>query len=154
MDYQTHLKTPAGMLLISANDNAVTQIQFVDTAGRDRPNPITNLAAGQLIEYFERKRKIFKLPLSFRGTPFQESVWRSLMDIPYGQSVSYMYVARQIGRPKANRAVGSANGKNPICIVIPCHRVIAADGTLGGYTGGLWHKEKLLALEKIPYKSK
>lgn len=101
----------------------------------------------QINEYFNKKRKIFDLPLDLEGTEFQKRVWNQLSKIPYGKTASYKDIAAKIKNSKAFRAVGTANGRNPICIVIPCHRVIAADGTLGGYTGGLHIKTKLLALE-------
>lgn len=113
-------------------------------------NAVTNIladAAKQLEEYFAGKRTDFDLPFDIAGTPFQKQVWKALSKIPYGKTVSYRDIAKKINNPKAVRAVGSANGKNPLCIIVPCHRVIAADGTLGGYSGGLDIKTKLLALE-------
>lgn len=104
-------------------------------------------AIQQLQEYFEGKRKAFDLPLSFYGTDFQEDVWRALMRIPYGQTRSYRQIAEAVSRPKACRAVGMANHVNELLIVVPCHRVIGADGSLTGYGGGLDAKEKLLLLE-------
>ncbi len=101
----------------------------------------------QLQEYFSGQRKQFGIPLDLQGTDFQKQVWKELSLIPFGKTVSYKDVARRIKRDKAFRAVGTANGKNPVCIVIPCHRVIAADGTLGGYSGGLEMKKNLLSLE-------
>src|ERR1700688_3149557 len=102
----------------------------------------------QLREYFAGKRTEFSLPLAPEGTAFQRSVWRQLQAIPYGETISYGELARRVGNPKASRAVGSANGANPLPIVIPCHRVIAGDGTLGGFGGGLPTKQTLLALER------
>ena len=104
-------------------------------------------AARQLDEYFARRRRTFELPLSVSGTPFQEQVWLTLAEIPYGETISYAELARWVGRPQAFRAVGQANGANPIPIILPCHRVIAADGSIGGYGGGLPTKRRLLALE-------
>jgi methylated-DNA-[protein]-cysteine S-methyltransferase len=101
----------------------------------------------QLREYFAGKRAAFDLPLAPEGTAFQRSVWRQLQEIPYGETISYGELARRVGNPKASRAVGSANGANPVPIVIPCHRVIAGDGTLGGFGGGLLTKQTLLTLE-------
>ncbi len=103
----------------------------------------------QLTEYFSGKRKKFNLKLDLQGTAFQNQVWKELLNIPFGKTLSYKDVAQNIQKPKAVRAVGTANGRNPICIVIPCHRVIAADGTMGGYSGGLPLKKKLLALESL-----
>jgi methylated-DNA-[protein]-cysteine S-methyltransferase len=104
-------------------------------------------AEAQLDEYFLGKRKKFDLPLDVPGTPFQKRVWRELSRIPYGKTCSYRALAMKIKKQKAYRAVGSANGKNPLCIVVPCHRVVASNGTLGGYSGGLAIKSKLLELE-------
>jgi methylated-DNA-[protein]-cysteine S-methyltransferase len=106
-------------------------------------------ATRQLKEYFNGDRKQFDLPMDIEGTDFQKKVWEQLSKIPYGQTYSYSDVARKIKNAKAVRAVGSANGKNPLCIIVPCHRVIAADGTLGGYSGGLPMKIKLLEGEQI-----
>lgn len=108
---------------------------------------ILNKAIKQLQEYFSGQRKIFDLPLDLVGTEFQRKVWRQLSKIKYGKTFSYKDIAHQIKNPKAFRAVGSANGKNPICIIIPCHRVIANDGSMGGYSGGPKIKTKLLELE-------
>jgi methylated-DNA-[protein]-cysteine S-methyltransferase len=101
----------------------------------------------QLQEYFAGARRVFELPLNPQGTEFQHRVWRALGEIGFGEVCDYAHIARRIGQPKATRAVGQANGRNPIPIVIPCHRVIASDGTLGGYSGGLPIKRQLLALE-------
>ncbi|UCG04621.1 MAG: methylated-DNA--[protein]-cysteine S-methyltransferase [Candidatus Heimdallarchaeota archaeon] len=101
----------------------------------------------ELKDYFERKLQNFSISLDLRGTTFEISVWKELQKIPYGETRSYIDIARVIGNPSASRAVGRANGNNPVAIVVPCHRVIASNGTLHGYGGGLWRKEKLLALE-------
>jgi methylated-DNA-[protein]-cysteine S-methyltransferase len=110
-------------------------------------DPILREAKRQLSEYFQGKLKRFRLPLDLRGTPFQRKVWRALLDIPYGETRSYAQIAAAIGSPKAVRAVGAANGANPVAIIVPCHRVIASSGGLGGYSAGLDCKRKLLALE-------
>jgi methylated-DNA-[protein]-cysteine S-methyltransferase len=103
----------------------------------------------QIDEYLAGRRLVFRLPLDIdQGTPFQQRVWKALMDIPYGQTLSYKDVAQAIGQPSATRAVGGANGMNPLPIVVPCHRVVAADGTLGGFSSGLAIKKKLLGLEQ------
>jgi O-6-methylguanine DNA methyltransferase len=104
-------------------------------------------AAVQITEYLEGKRRDFELALDLRGTEFQLAVWRALCAIPFGETISYAEQARRVGHPKAPRAVGAANGANPIAIVVPCHRVVNADGKLGGYGGGLALKARLLALE-------
>jgi methylated-DNA-[protein]-cysteine S-methyltransferase len=106
-------------------------------------------AAKQLYEYLDGKRKVFDLPLTPTGTPFQTKVWHALQMIPYGETRSYKQIAETIGNPKASRAVGMANNKNPIAIFIPCHRVIGSNGTLVGYAGGLKMKEQLLYIEKL-----
>jgi methylated-DNA-[protein]-cysteine S-methyltransferase len=109
-------------------------------------------AESEVLEYLEGKRKKFSVKLEVVGTPFQKQVWSELQQIPFGKSVSYKELAENIKNPKAVRAVGTANGRNNFCIIIPCHRVIAADGTLGGYSGGLPFKRHLLKLENIAYK--
>jgi methylated-DNA-[protein]-cysteine S-methyltransferase len=109
---------------------------------------ILNKAEIQLTEYLDGKRKQFDLPLDAEGTTFQKNVWRELAKIPYGETYSYKKLAEKINNKKACRAVGSANGRNPLSIIVPCHRVISADGTLGGFAGGLKIKKKLLELEK------
>lgn len=112
-------------------------------------NPeFTGEAVKQLREYFDGKRKTFDLPINLKGTPFQVKVWKSLQDVPYGETKTYKEIAQMIGNPKAVRAVGSANNKNPVPIVIPCHRVIGSSGSLVGYGGGLDKKEILLSHEK------
>ena len=110
---------------------------------------ILSKAVRQLKEYFAGRRKRFSLPLDLSGTPFQKRVWKELTKIPHGKTRSYQAIALRINNPKAVRAVGSANGKNPFCVIVPCHRVKAADGSLGGYSGGSKIKKRLLRLEKI-----
>ena len=121
--------------------------QDVPAGSGQEQTPVLQEALRQLGEYFDGTRKVFDLPLQPRGTAFQQRVWRALCDIPYGQTRSYTHLAAQIGRPKACRAVGMANHKNPIPILIPCHRVVGADGSLTGYAGGLAMKKALLDLE-------
>ena len=155
MNY-AYLDTPVGTLLIAGDAAAVLQITF-PSHGRaakaeagwveSERGPVGE-AVRQLREYFAGERVGFDLPMAPRGTEFQRSVWRQLLGIPYGETISYGELARRVGNPKASRAVGSANGKNPLPIVIPCHRVIAGDGTLGGFGGGLPTKKILLALEQ------
>jgi methylated-DNA-[protein]-cysteine S-methyltransferase len=148
------LDTPVGTLLI-AGDDALRTIRFPRESRARKPEPhwvesrrgVVGDALAQLREYFAGRRKEFDLPLDPAGTPFQQSVWRRLRDIPYGQTISYGELARRVGNPNASRAVGAANGHNPIPIVIPCHRVIGANGSLTGFGGGLPIKKKLLALE-------
>ncbi len=106
-------------------------------------------AVKQLKEYFAGQRRAFDLDLNFTGTPFQNRVWKALAQIPFGETVAYKDIARKIDHPKAVRAVGTANGKNPFSIIVPCHRVIAADGSIGGYGGGLAVKRRLLEIEQV-----
>ena len=151
-----YLESPIGTLLIAGDESTIRRIEFPrkGTPGRPEPHwresmrgPVAE-AVRQLLEYFARKRTSFDLPLAPEGTPFQRSVWRHLQDIPYGETISYGELAKRVGNPKASRAVGAANGKNPLPIVIPCHRVIGSNGTLTGFGGGLPTKEALLGLEK------
>ncbi|MEO8050548.1 MAG: methylated-DNA--[protein]-cysteine S-methyltransferase [Acidobacteriota bacterium] len=150
-----YLDTSIGTLLIAGDDVALHRIAFPEHGRAAKPEPEwqesqrgpVGEAARQLREYFAGKRAEFDLPLAPAGTAFQRAVWRQLQQIPYGETISYAELARRVGNPKASRAVGSANGANPLPIVIPCHRVIASDGTLGGFGGGLPTKQMLLALE-------
>ncbi|MBV8845225.1 MAG: methylated-DNA--[protein]-cysteine S-methyltransferase [Bryobacterales bacterium] len=150
-----YIETPIGKLLIAGDADSVRHIRFPEkgaAASADAgwiegaTGPLRE-SARQLKEYFDGRRMEFDLPLLPEGTQFQKSVWRKLQDIPYGQTISYGELARRVGSPKASRAVGAANGQNPIPIVIPCHRVIGANGKLTGFGGGLPTKEALLALE-------
>ena len=144
--------SPIGRLLVVAEGKAVTEIHFPNKRVRpardwEEGSPLLRRAAKQLEQYFAGRRKAFDLPLEPRGTEFQRAVWAELQRIDYGGTVSYGELATRIARPKAVRAVGAANGANPIPIVIPCHRVIGANGKLTGFGGGLPTKKKLLALE-------
>jgi len=156
--------SPVGPLVAAANDQGVCLLEFADRRSIERqmavlrrrfdaalvPGTHRNLdqLRTELDEYFAGGRSRFDVPLVMRGTPFQESVWRRLLDIPYGTTMSYDGLARAIGRVGAQRAVGRANGDNRIAIVIPCHRVVQKDGKLRGYGGGLWRKQFLLDLER------
>lgn len=138
-----------GLLRINVRDGCVTAIEFVAREEQPAcPDATTSLACRQLAEYFDGWRTGFDLPLSLHGTDFQRRVWLVLAAIPYGETCSYGEVARRLGRPGAPRAVGTANGRNPVAIVIPCHRVIASDGSLGGYSAGVLRKRWLLEHEK------
>lgn len=146
------LETPIGHVLVAGDYKAVRLVNFERTSQPDpvwfeSPEGPVREAARQLEAYFGRKRETFDVPLSPFGTPFQLRVWEELRRIPYGETVSYGELARRIGHPSASRAVGAANGANPIPIIIPCHRAIGADGSLTGFGGGLPAKRKLLALE-------
>ena len=152
--YYCYFETPIGELLLAGDDDGLAMIGFPQGSMRRDPErdwiynekPLAS-ACGQLGEYFSGKRKSFDLPLQFDGTEFQVSVLKALQDIPYGETVSYGEIARRIGKPKAVRAVGAANGRNPLPIVVPCHRVIGSSGDLTGFGGGLDTKEALLRLE-------
>ena len=135
-------------LEIAYNDSAITAITRTDAPIGGTPSPLSDEAARQLKEYFAGERKSFDLPLEAHGTAFQEKVWAALRDIPYGKTCSYGDIARAIGNEKACRAVGGANNKNPLCIVVPCHRVVGANGKMVGYGGGLDMKTLLLELER------
>jgi O-6-methylguanine DNA methyltransferase len=150
------------VLHLAATDRGICGLSFVESTLQfltemaratgieewDRDSgPVLNQAAAQLDEYFNTRRREFQLPLDLHGTPFQQKVWNALLDIPYGKTRSYAELARSIGAPKAFRAVGAANGANPIAIIIPCHRVISSGGGLGGYGGGVPLKKRLLELE-------
>lgn len=142
------IETPIGPLTLQADEAAVTAIRFGADGAQDA-SPLLDAAEAQLREYFAGTRRTFDLPLAPRGTAFQQRVWAALRTIPYGETRTYGELAAAIGSPSASRAVGMANHHNPIPIIIPCHRVIGANGTLTGYTGGLEIKRKLLALEGI-----
>jgi len=142
---------------IAEEDGAICRVFFSGDKAADRlvkngfeqgETPLIKKAAAQLREYFDGKRKTFDLPLAPRGTEFQLTVWKALQAIPYGKTCSYGQLADKIGNPKACRAVGMANNRNPITIIIPCHRVIGSNGSLTGYAGGLDLKDKLIMLEK------
>jgi methylated-DNA-[protein]-cysteine S-methyltransferase len=151
----TEVPSPLGPLLLAADHSGLRHIDFMNGRHEVRPNPSWRHDASpfgeavrQLQAYFAGQLETFDLALSPQGTPFQLAVWRLLCEIPYGQTISYGELARRLGNPNAARAVGLANGSNPIPIVIPCHRVIGSNGKLTGYGGGLPIKEKLLALER------
>ena len=149
-----YYSSPIGMLKIKADEDAITEVYFVDEKISPpnfkitkTTNPQIVAAAKQLDEYFHKERVKFDLRLSPNGTEFQKEVWGKLNDIKFGKTSSYLAIAKQLGDENKNRAVGMANGKNPIAIIIPCHRVIGADGSLVGYAGGLERKKWLLQHE-------
>lgn len=160
----TRIPTPLGPMVAAATDDALCLLEFADrrmlptqlnrltryVPGVLAPgdNDVLRTVAGQLEEYFGGSRRTFDVPLRTPGTDFQERVWKELGKIPPGETISYGTLARRIGRPSAVRAVGKANGDNRVAILIPCHRVVGADGTLTGYGGGLWRKKRLLELER------
>ena len=149
MIYQYSYETKLGSVTIVEEDGALLAITTHRTyEGIKQETPLINEAYRQLSEYLLGERKRFDLPLNPQGTVFQQQVWKALCDIPYGETRSYKQIAEAIGNPKAVRAVGMANNRNPLLIVVPCHRVIGANGKLVGYAAGIEKKEILLKLEK------
>jgi len=154
--FYKEIKSPLGKLKLVASANALVGVLWggegpdrrrLDAEKLEKHHPVLTEAERQLSEYFAGTRTQFELPLEPRGTEFQKKVWRSLRRIPFGTTKSYAEIARAIGSPRACRAVGAANSKNPLPIVVPCHRVVGANGALTGFGGGLETKAKLLALE-------
>ena len=151
MTQTLYFDSPLGLMMAQEQDGAIIALDFVQAPRPDDTLAETQLlleAKRQVLEYFAGKRRNFDLPLAPKGTPFQQRVWQALRAIPYGQTRSYGQIAAAVGNPKAGRAVGGANHRNPISLVQPCHRVIGANGRLVGYGGGLDKKEALLALEQ------
>ena len=151
MNYQL-LDTPIGTLRLVSKDSKLARVEFqgqhqIQTGEQLETDSTLDAAAKQLREYFAGRRQYFELSLDPVGTSFQQEVWTSLRAIPFGQVRSYRDIAHEVGRPKAVRAVGAANGRNPIPIIVPCHRVIGSDGSLTGFAGGLEIKKLLLKLE-------
>jgi methylated-DNA-[protein]-cysteine S-methyltransferase len=150
------IRTSLGTLLLIAADDALTGLHFVngkhvpaiDPAWLDEPgHPLFTHCAAQVEEYLAGERGKFDLPLAPKGTAFQQRVWREIAKVPFGETITYSQLAARAGAPGSARAAGAATGRNPISLVIPCHRIVATDGSLTGYAGGLARKEKLLALE-------
>jgi methylated-DNA-[protein]-cysteine S-methyltransferase len=146
--------SPLGPLLVAETSEGLNRLDFLDEAtpfeapdGWVEVDRLPSGALDQLDAYFRGDRQSFELPLAPQGTPFQRTVWRALERIPYGTTASYREVATAIGKPEAVRAVGAANGRNPLAIVVPCHRVVGSDGSLTGFAGGIERKAALLALE-------
>ena len=146
----TWIDSPVGTLRLAEENGAITELKFEEWDGKTKKaeTELLSRAERELAEYFAGQRREFTLPLAPKGTEFQRRVWEALLTIPYGETRSYGEIAALIGSPKASRAVGSANHRNPISIFIPCHRVIGADGSLTGYGGGLEAKTVLLDLEQ------
>ena len=148
----TYLNSPLGTLRLTGDSAGVSAISCLDSPvpdlplARDLPAPMQQ-AYDQLVDYFNGIRKDFTFLMTPIGTPFQQRVWEALLAVPFGQTRSYMALSRELGDEKAIRAVAAANGRNPLAIVIPCHRVIGSDGSLTGYAGGLWRKQWLLEHE-------
>lgn len=142
------IKTPLGTASITGDANGITEISILSEGDLSKEIPATlKEPVQQLLEYFDGKRTHFDFRINPQGTEFQQKVWHELLQIPFGKTVSYMDITKKLGDVKAIRAVASANGKNPLWIVVPCHRVIGTDGSLTGYAGGLWRKKWLLEHE-------
>ncbi len=152
MFYFSTYQSPLGNINIYVEDDYLIEVEIyqpnTNPLYKKAETPLIREVKKQLDEYFSHRRKQFDLPIKFNGTPFQLRVWQELAKIPYGETISYKELASRIGSPKACRAVGGANNKNKIGIIIPCHRVIGADGSLVGYAGGVHLKQQLLAIEK------
>lgn len=160
MLFRMTMPSPVGSLTLVGSDAGLAAVLWeqerpgrvrLEVVGEDPAHPVLAKAERQLGEYFAGARTCFDLALDFHGTDFQKAVWAALLTIPFGQTRSYAEIARQIGKPGAARAVGAANGRNPISIIAPCHRVIGMDGSLTGFAGGLEAKKFLLALENRPH---
>jgi methylated-DNA-[protein]-cysteine S-methyltransferase len=148
MQYQTSFNSPLGCLILKSDGQAITSISFSEVVLHEENTcEVFDSCKTQLQDYFSGKLLAFDLPLSPEGTEFQQRVWAELLKIPYGETITYMELAVRLGDPKCIRAAGTANGKNPIAIIIPCHRVIGAGNKLTGYAGGIWRKKILLELE-------
>jgi methylated-DNA-[protein]-cysteine S-methyltransferase len=149
--YCTYYKSPLGVIKITATDNYISSIHFIDNEAEvitdGKTTPLLNQCVEELIEYFNGMRNNFNIPVHQAGTVFQSKVWSELMNIRFGRTISYMDLAKRLGDPKAIRAAASTNGKNQLCIVVPCHRVIGSNQSLVGYAGGLWRKKWLLEHE-------
>lgn len=158
--YFKQIKSPVGMLTLIADSKSLVALLWEDDKPSEKKypglelsenHPILKRTESQLKEYFKGKRTKFDVPYTFYGTEFQRNVWKALSRIPYGKKKSYAEIAKEVRSPKAFRAVGAANGKNPISIIVPCHRVIGADGSLTGFGGGIDNKKFLLDLESVKH---
>jgi methylated-DNA-[protein]-cysteine S-methyltransferase len=149
MQYVSYMESPMGLIEISGDDEFVRSVLFVEEVKEESEvvSEVIKECRQQLSEYFDGDRREFELSLSQAGTDFQQRVWAQLMTIPYGKTISYMQMAKALGDPKCIRAAGTANGKNQLAIIVPCHRVVGSNGTLVGYAGGLNRKRWLLELE-------
>jgi methylated-DNA-[protein]-cysteine S-methyltransferase len=157
MTFYTYVESPLGQILLTSDGSSLSGLYLEGQRYEPTPtsdwtqtggSPLFSSAATQLAEYFAGSRTHFQLPLAPLGTPFQQEVWRRLKDIPYGTRVSYGAIAQAMGTPQSARAVGAAVGRNPLSIIIPCHRVVGKDGALTGYAGGIERKQTLLTLEE------
>lgn len=148
MQYQISYNSPVGFLILTSDGQSVSSVSFSENDIQEKqPCEVLEKCREQLDQYFSGKLLTFDLPLAPKGTEFQQKVWNELLKIPYGETITYMDLAVRLGDAKAIRAAGTANGKNPIAILIPCHRVIGAGNKLTGYAGGIWRKKMLLELE-------
>ncbi|CAA9531340.1 MAG: Methylated-DNA--protein-cysteine methyltransferase [uncultured Segetibacter sp.] len=147
----TYYKSPVGILKIAGTENYISQITFIDNDNEyiqpSGNTPLLNECVEELIEYFNGKRLSFNIPIYQKGTDFQTKVWSELLNINFGKTISYMTLAKRLGNPNCIRAAAAGNGKNSICIIVPCHRVIGSNLQLVGYAGGLWRKRWLLEHE-------
>jgi methylated-DNA-[protein]-cysteine S-methyltransferase len=150
MPQTAHINTPLGIVQITGDEDGIQKICFIDVGAElDKEIPTAlEPCATQIQEYFDKKRTTFDLKLNPQGTDFQQKIWANLLNVPFGKTETYLTMSRRYGDEKAIRAVASANGKNPIWLVIPCHRIIGSDGSLTGYAGGLWRKKWLLDFER------
>ncbi len=150
--YYTYYESPIGLIKIGGTETYISEIMFIDDKqqiqyGEPGVSDVIHQCTEQLIEFFQGKRKIFDIPIHQEGTAFQTKVWSKLTEIPYGKTISYLDLSKQMGDEKAVRAVAASNGKNKISIIAPCHRVIGTSKNLVGYSGGLWRKKWLLQHE-------
>lgn len=150
--YYTYYESPVGLLKIGGTEHYIAEVSFIDNEdemvhGEPGISDIIHQCTEELIEYFAGRRKNFSVPVHQEGTEFQKRVWSELLEIPFGKTVSYLDIAKRLGDPKVIRAAASANGRNKIAIIVPCHRVIGSDKSLTGYSGGLWRKKWLLQHE-------
>lgn len=145
------MPSPVGRLVIRGTAEYISAVMFMDEqAGNDDTDvpPLLHTCAQQLQEYFDKKRRVFDFPMQQPGTAFQQAVWQQLTTIPFGETITYLALAKRVGNVKSIRAVGTTNGRNNLAIVVPCHRVIGSGGALTGYAGGLWRKQWLLEHER------
>lgn len=145
--YIDYYESPIGIIEIKTDVDNLISLGFIEQRGPDSPNDLLIEIKSQLKEYFERLRKTFDIPYIVKGTMFQETIWKECAKIPYGHTLTYKELALRGNFPKASRAVGQVMAKNPIPIIIPCHRIISSSGKTGGYSGGIWRKKYLLGLE-------
>ncbi len=146
--FWVYIDSPLGLIEIGATADGISSLLFVEQRrSTSLSSPLLEMAQAQLDEYFSGRRRQFDLPFDLHGSAFQQRVWAQVNKIPYGQTLSYADIARALGNPRSTRAVGMAVGKNPVAILVPCHRVIGSDGSLTGYGGGLWRKTWLLRHE-------